>query len=352
MLPRLARPTPTSRARIGGLLTGLVAVGALTACGGSESEEGSAAGSEEPLVVYVGRDEELVGPLLDQFTEETGIEVDARYAGTTDHLALLLEEGEQTPADVFLSQDAGALGALSAAGTARELPAEITDAVMADFTSSDDTWVGVTGRARVIAYNGETLEESQVPTTVAAVTDEEWRGRVGVAPGNASFQAFVTGFRAAEGDDAAAAWLEALAANEPQTFEGNSDVLEAIENGVVDLGLINHYYAYQLAGEIGEENVATELVFPEAGDPGALVNVTGAAVLSDHPDAEEFVAYLVSEEGQRYFVESTYEYPLVEDIEAPEGLPALADLEGPVEDLAELADLETSIALIDEAGLS
>ncbi|GAA4674718.1 extracellular solute-binding protein [Nocardioides nanhaiensis] len=349
---RLSRALP-SRPRVGAAVSGLVALGALTACGGSESaEEGDSAGSGDPLVVYVGRDEELVGPLLEQFGEETGIEVDARYAGTTDHLALLLEEGEQTPADVFLSQDAGALGALSAAGMARDLPAEITDAVLPDFTSTDGSWVGVTGRARVIAYNPEAVEEAEVPTTVAEVTDEQWRGRVGVAPTNASFQAFVTGFRAAEGDDAAGAWLEALAANDPQTFEGNSDVLEALENGVVDLGLINHYYAYQLAGEVGEENVATELVFPEAGDPGALVNVTGAAVLSEHPDAEELVSYLVSEEGQQYFVDSTYEYPLVEGIEAPAGLPALTDLQGPIEDLAELADLETSIALIDEAGLS
>lgn len=348
---RLSRALP-SRPRLGAAVTGLVALGALTACGGSEGAEGESAESGDPLVVYVGRDEELVGPLLEQFTEETGVEVDARYAGTTDHLALLLEEGEQTPADVFLSQDAGALGALSAAGMARDLPAEITDAVLPDFTSSDDTWVGVTGRARVIAYNAEALEESEVPTTVQEVVGEEWSGRVGVAPGNASFQAFVTGFRAAEGDDAAAAWLEDLAANDPQTFEGNSDVLEALENGVVDLGLINHYYVYQLAAEVGEEDIATELVFPEAGDPGALVNVTGAAVLSEHPDAEELLAYLVSEQGQQYFVDSTYEYPLVEGIEAPGGLPALTDLQGPVEDLAELADLETSIALIDEAGLS
>lgn len=318
----------------------------LTACSGDdESDDG-------PLVVYVGRDEELVAPLLDAFTEETGIEVEARYASTPEQLALLLEEGDATPADVFLSQDAGALGALSETGALRELPAEITDAVLPDFTSTDDTWVGVTGRARVIAYNSENLDEADVPTSVADLAGPEWAGRVGLPPGNASFQAFVTGFRAAQGDDAARDWLEAVVANDVQTFEGNGDVLTALESGVIDVGLINHYYVYQLVAETGAEDVVTDLVFPEAGDPGALVNVTGAGVLSEHPDAEAFVSYLVSQDAQTYFVESTFEYPLVDGIAAPDGLPALTEIDGPIEDLAQLDDLEQTLVMLEEVGLS
>lgn len=343
------------------VVAGLAAAGmfsaALTACS-SDDDNGDQGASEdraessEPLVIYVGRDEELVSPLIEQFTEETDIEVEARYAGTTEHLATLLEEGDATPADVFLSQDAGALGALAAEGLLRDLPEDITSTVLSDYTSADDSWVGVTGRARIFAFNPDVLSADEVPDNVAAFTDPEWSGRVAIAPTNASFQAFVTGFRVAEGDDAASAWLEALAANDVQTFEGNGPLLDAVEAGTVDVGLTNHYYYYERAAEVGEENLPLELKFPAAGDPGSLVNVTGAGAISNHPDAEAFISYLVSEAGQTYFVENTGEYPLIEGVEAPEGLPPLDSIDGPVEDLAELADLEATLALIEEAGLS
>ena len=323
----------------------------LSACGsGGDSDD--AAGDDEPLVVYVGRDEELVKPLVEQFTEETGIEVEARYGDSPELAATLLEEGDATPADVFLSQDAGALGAVSAEGMLQDLPAEITGAVLPQYTSTDDTWVGVTGRARVIAYDSQTYSADEVPGTVASFTEPQWEGQVGFPPGNASFQAFVTGFRVAEGDDAARAWLEGIAANDVQSYEKNGLTLAAVNDGTLGIGLINHYYWFQLADEVGAENMRAQLKFADAGDPGALVNVTGAGILSDHPDAEAFVAYLVSEAGQQYFVDETYEYPLAPGIAAPAGLPALDDLQGPDIDLSDLADLATTIAMIQEAGLS
>lgn len=345
------RSVPAVPRHSGGRRTSAVLVALCLAAAGCAEADSAGAEGEDPLVVYVGRDEELVAPLLDQFEAESGIELETRYAETGDLVALLLEEGEETPADVFLSQDAGALGTLAAAGMFSELPSDITGAVDAGFTSTDASWVGVTGRARVFAYNGELLDEAEVPGSVASFTDPEWAGRVGFPPGNASFQSFVTGFRSAEGDDAARDWLEAMVANDAQQFESNGDVLQAIEDGVVDVGLINHYYAYQLAAEVGQENVATRLKFPDAGDPGGLVNVTGAGILSDEPDAEQLVAFLVSDPAQEYFVESTYEYPLVDGVPAPEGLPPLAEIDGPVEDLAELDDLEATVTMLEEVGL-
>lgn len=320
----------------------------LTGCSSSGDDQSD----DEPLVVYVGRDEELVSPLVEQFTKDTGIEVEARYAETPELTATLLEEGDATPADVFLSQDAGALGALSEAGLLSDLDTDLTDKVPASLTSTDGSWVGVTGRARVIAYDSEKLAEADVPDEVADLTDEEWKGRVGFPPGNASFQAFITGFRVSQGDDAAQAWLEGMAANDYQSYEKNSAVLEAVNTGQLDLGLINHYYWFQTAAEVGADQMRARLTFPKAGDPGALVNVTGAGILSDHDDAAAFVEYLLSDEGQRYFVENTYEYPLVEGIDAPEGLPALAELQGPDLDLSDLADLEATVRMIQDAGLS
>lgn len=187
---------------------------------------------------------------------------------------------------------------------------------------------------------------------VEELTDAKWKGKVGLPPGNASFQSFVTGFREAEGDDAAEKWLTGMKDNDTQIFEKNGDVLEAVDKGTIDIGLINHYYLAGYAEEVGEDKVKAKLKFPDAGDPGALVNVTGAAALSDHPGAEELITFLVSEEAQEHFAEETNEYPLVESVDAPEDLPPLEDIDGPIEDLSDLADVETSITMIDEAGLS
>lgn len=344
-------PPQTHTSRMLTALGAGLSVALLSACGsGGGQTPGEAA--EEDLVVYAGRDEELLSPLIDTFTEDTGVEVEVRYAETPELAATLLEEGENSPADVFISQDAGALGALSDEGLLDRLPADITGAVFEDYTSTDETWVGVTGRARVIAYDGEQLEADEVPGTVKELTKPEWKGRVGFPPGNASFQSFITAFRVAEGDDAAAAWLEGMAENDVAKYEKNGLVLEALNEGSLDVGLINHYYWYEKAAEVGADKMRAQLKFADAGDPGALVNVTGAGIMSDHPDAETLVKYLVSEAGQKYFVENTFEYPLVEGVAAPEGLPPLEQLKGPDVDLADLADLETTIRMIDEAGLS
>lgn len=331
------------------LLTPVLATAlTLGACGASDS------GDEEdgPLVVYVGRDEELVSPLIEQFTEDTGVEVEARYADTPQLAATLLEEGEASPAHVFLSQDAGALGALSAEGMLEPLDDSITSRVPADLTSTDDSWVGVTGRARVIVYDGEELDADEVPDSVTDLVEPAWEGRVGFPPGNASFQSFVTGFRVDRGDAAAQDWLDGMVDNSYESYQSNGDVLEAVNTGQLDLGLINHYYWFRTADEVGADQMRAQLKFPEAGDPGALVNVTGAGIVSEHPDAATFVDYLVSDAGQTYFVDNTFEYPLVDGIPAPDGLPALADLQGPDIDLSDLADLETTIAMIQDAGLT
>lgn len=347
--------------RLPALGAALVAVAlSVSACSGTTSSgastpaaEPSAVESDQKLVLYSGRNEELVGPLVEKFTAETGIEVEARYGSTGEMSALLLEEGEATPAQVFLSQDAGALGALTGAGLASTLPAEITDTVPAGFTSTDDSWVGVTGRARVIAYDGEQLQAADVPGQVSALVEPAWAGQVAFAPGNASMQSFVTALRVIEGEEAADAWVSGIAANDPVLTEGNDDSLELVNNGESKLALINHYYWYAAADEIGADQMRAQLKFLP-GDPGGIVNVTGAAVLAGSagdPDALAFVEYLVSEQGQQYFVDETYEYPLRPGIDAPEGLPALDTLVNPDLDLSDLESLEATQELLAEHGL-
>src|SRR5690606_2406026 len=191
------------------------------------------------FVLYAGRDETLIQPLIEQFEAETDITVEVRYAGTTELAVLLQEEGSATPADVFLSQDAGALGSVGKAGLAATLPPSIADAVPSEFTSTDASWVGVTGRARVIVYDSEQLAADEVPSSVLELTDPAWEGRVAIPPTNASFQSFVTALRVLEGEDAARQWLEGMVANGSPVYEKNGAILEAVQAGEVPLGLIN-----------------------------------------------------------------------------------------------------------------
>ena len=333
----------------------LTAALTLSACGGG-SESGSSAGGEstDSFTLYTGRDEELLAPLVEAYSEETGVEIDVRYGNSAEMAAQLLEEGEGTPADVFYSQEVGAIGALAKAELLGELPQDVVDRADERFRPAEGTdWVGVTGRSRVIVYNPELVDEA--PDGVLDLTDPTYADQVAWVPGNAGFQAFVTGFRVSQGEDAAQAWLEEMDANGAVVYEGNSEVLEAVEAGDQAIGLINHYYWARQAPEVGGvDNMASTLVFPSGDDPGGLVNATAAGVTAkgeDNQAAQDFVAYLLSEEGQQFFVDETYEYPVVEGIEDPEGVPALDDLEGPQVDLADLDSIEETQALLTRVGL-
>ena len=228
----------------------LTALIALTGCAPSTQ-----AIDQDSIVVYAGRDEELVQPLIEMFEKETGIQVEVRYAGSAELAAQLLEEGANSPADVFFAQDAGALGAVSKAGLFTKLPSDIYDLVPSAYSAQDGMWVGVSGRVRVLNYNPNTVTE--LPASVFDLADPIWKGRVAIAPSNASFQAFVTAMRVVEGDEKTLEWLTAMKQN-AVIFEKNGAILEAVEAGQVDVGLINHYYWYALAQEQGAANMKSK----------------------------------------------------------------------------------------------
>jgi iron(III) transport system substrate-binding protein len=305
------------------------------------------------LVVYSGRNEGLVGPLIEEATSDLGIDIEVRYAGTSELAATVLEEGENSPADVFFSQDAGALGALAKAGLLAPLPEDLLAEVDERFRSSEGLWVGVSGRARVLVYNTDTVDPATLPTSVQALTDEVWAEQVGWAPTNASFQTFVTAFRLLEGDDAARAWLEAMRDNGTVAFEGNADVVRAVAAGELSVGLVNHYYKYEIEREEGTE-LPVENHFFVAGDVGSLVNVAGTAILATADNAEQadaFVRYLLSEKAQTYFAEQTAEYPLAAEVEPAFELQPLEEIAGPEIDLNDLDDLEGTVELLTEVGV-
>ena len=313
--------------------------------------EDAAVTTDEPLTVYSGRNEELVGQVFADFTAATGIEVNVRYGDTAELAITILEEGDASPADLYFAQDAGALGALEAQGTFVTLPDDIQELVDANFRAPSGAWTGISGRARVLAYNTDTLSEDEVPDSVLDLTDPQWSGRIGWAPTNGSFQAFVTALRITEGEDAARDWLEGIIANDPVAFENNTGLVEGVSRGEADLGLTNHYYLFRFLAEDPDFNVDNHYL---PGDIGGLVNIAGIGVLqtSDQQDAAlELVRYLLGEDTQNYFgqVTDALEFPLRDGIDAPD-LPTLAELDPPAVDLSRLEDLQGTLALLQEVG--
>ena len=329
-----------------GLAAATLALPLLAACGGGSSDS-----ADGPLTVYSGRSEELVGPLFAQFTEQTGIQVEARYGDTAELAAQLIEEGDASPAQVYFAQDAGALGAIDAAGLFVPLPASVATLVPEAYRAPNGSWTGVTGRARVIAYDPEQVPAADVPQSVFDLTDPKWRGQVAIAPTNASFQAFVTAMRVSQGDDVTKQWLEGLVANDVQIYEKNGLILDAVDTGQAQLGLINHYYWYEKAAEVGADAMRAQIAFAKPDDPGSLVNVAGVGMLADTPNATKFVEWLLSPQTQQWFVENTWEYPLLPSVAAAEGLPPLDTLRGPDVPLAELADLPGTLVMLEDVGL-
>jgi len=314
-------------------------------CGGDEAAGG-------PLTVYSGREEELVAPLFEKFTDATGVDVEVRYGDSAELAATIAEEGDNSPADVFFAQDPGSLGAVDP--QLEELPQATLDRVAARFRDAEGRWVGTSGRTRVLAYNTDRVQESDLPASVLELTRPEWKGRVGVAPTNASFQAFVTAMRLSLGDERTREWLEALRANGAKTYEKNLPIVEAVVAVEVDVGLGNHYYLALVKEEQPDAPVANHLF--EAGDPGTLVSVAGAGVLAStdqRDDAEAFVEFLLSEDAQRFYVDQAEEneYPLVAGIDPPAGLVPLDEIQGPdVELTAFGAELESTVELLRETG--
>lgn len=305
--------------------------------------------AEGPLVIYSGRGEELVQPLIDQFSDESGIEVEVRYGESPELAATLLEEGENTGADVFYAQDPASLGSVREMLTG--LPAEITDQVDPRFSDRDSRWVGTSGRVRTFIYNTGT--DIEPPQTIDEVTDPRWAGQLGVAPTNGSFLAFVAAMISERGEEATLQWLMALAENDPTDYPGNSPIVAATDAGEIQAGLVNHYYIHRLRAEGAGQNA--ENWFIPAGDVGSLVMPAGVGVIegTDVPDAaQQFVEFLLTPEAQEYFATETFEFPVIEGVPAAEGLPALSEIESPDIDLSGLADLlDDATRLVTEAGL-
>jgi iron(III) transport system substrate-binding protein len=304
------------------------------------------------LTIYSGRSESLVGALIPKIEAATGLKLDVRYGNTAELAAQILEEGKNTPAGLFFAQDAGALGALAKAELFTTLPAETLEKVDPRFHADNGTWIGLSGRERVLVYNPEVTDPATLPTSILDLPTAELGGPIGWAPSNASFQSFVTALRLTEGEDAARAWLEGIIATEPVSFEGNAPQIDAVANQEIAVGLVNHYYLYQARKETPDIN-AENYIFPN-GDLGALINIAGAGIIASGDQQAAAAAaldYLLGVEAQTFFATETSEYPLADNVPAIADLTPLAELQTPDIDLSNLDDLEGTLALLTDLSL-
>lgn len=333
----------------------LVLVLVVAACSNGGGETTPTVGATDELILYSGRNENFVRPVVDAFTAATGITVRVRYGdGTSDLASTILNEGETTNADLFWSQDAAWIGAVGDRGLLADLPDEILNLVDPAYRDADGQWVGVTGRSRVFVYNPDLVSEDELPSSVNELTGPRWHGRVAIAPGNASFVSFVSAMEMVEGADGTLTWLEGMAANNSPTYAGNGAILNAVAAGDVAAGLINHYYLLQMEASQGDVAAVNHFLAP--GDMGSLVMATGVGVLepsNNKTAAIEFIKFLLSSESQRHFAENLFEYGLIEGAPTPTGQKALVDLQGPAINQSDLADyLNSAVTLITRAGLN
>ena len=310
------------------------------ACGGSSTIpnelEGAAAGifdsdcsesTGEEITIYSGRSEDLIQPVLDAFECQSGTSVVTNFGDPTDLALQLVEEGDRTPADVFLSKSPGAVGFLRNEGVLSSLSGDVTSLVDDANVGGDDSWVGITGRQRVLVYNVDLVDEADLPTSVLDLTDERFRGQVAIPATNGSFQDWFTVFRAQQGDDVAATWLEDMVANDAIVTESNRPTVDAVGRGEFQFGLVNHYYNFQELEAIGADHRAENHNFA-ADDIGSLVIVTAAGITSTSDnvsESEQLITFMLDEASQSFFTNDSLEYPLAAGVEPAAVLPALGD---------------------------
>ena len=301
------------------------------------------------LVIYSGRSQVLVGGLVETFEKKTGIKVEVRYEKSTQTLAnRIATEGKQTEADLFFAQDSGYLGALASKGLLSSLPAELVGKVPAIHREKEGRWVATSGRARVLVYDPKTVKVDDLPKSLEELADVKWKGKLGWAPGNASFQAHVSALRHLWGEEKTRTWMsDVVKSAEPKIYPKNSPQVRGVSNGEIQVGWVNHYYLHKLKAA-NPDLSAANYSFSADNDAGNLMMLSGIGVLSASDNVEaatQFVAFLLEKEQQSYFTNQVFEYPVLTDVALN---PALPDIRAKLVqiDQTHLADLAPTLQLL------
>lgn len=321
-----------------------------TSCGDSDGD----AGERGSVTVYSGRTENLMLPIFEAFEKDTGIDVRLRSGDSTDLALLLAEEGDRTEADVFLSRSPGPVGFLEQQGLLGTLDEGTLDLVSEENRAAAGTWVGFSGRKRVLVYNVDEVDVDELPSSVFELTDPRYEDRVALPATNGSFEDWFTVFRFTEGDEVATQWLDDMVANGATYYPNNRAIVEAAGRGEVELGLVNHYYNFQEVAARGDDHRAMNHDFADD-DIGSLLIITAATIMASSDDedlATELIEYLLSEKAQTYFAGETFEYPLAAGVEPAQDLPPLTALEVGAVDFDELGGgFEDTERIIRESGI-
>jgi iron(III) transport system substrate-binding protein len=342
--------------RIRGLAAAtLAAAGLVTlaACGGSG---GSGAQS---ITLYNGQHVQTAQNLVAAFEAATGISVSIR-SNDEDTLAdQITTEGSHSPADVFLTENSPPLESLQAKGLLATVQPATLARAPARFSSPQGDWVGVSARVSVLIYNPSLISANQLPTKVSQLADPQYRGKLALAPQETDFQPIVTSYLHAYGQPATLSWLKAIQANASgHVYPDNETIASQVNRGAVAFGIVNQYYWWRMRAEIGASSTHSKIAYFAPGDPGYVIDVSGAAVLKSSAHqaaAQKFLAFLVSKQGQEIIADPSksisYEYPIASGVttQAPET--PFSQLRPYPITIAELGDGSTAIALMREAGL-
>ncbi len=334
---------------------GLLAA-SLAACGAPSGASGSVSSSNE-LTIYNGQHEQTTQALVSGFEKQTGIKVTIRSDDEDVLVQQIEQEGARSPADVVYTENSPALERLQDSHLLAPVAAATLGAVPSRDSSPSGDWVGVSGRVSVLVYNTAKLSPGQLPTSVLQLASPQWKGKLGLAPQETDFQPIITSIAKAHGTAAALAWLKAVKANAgSDVYPDNETLTSKVNSGQVEIGIINHYYWYRLRAQIGAAGMHSALHYFAPGDPGYVVDVSGAGVLASSTHraaAQKFLAFLASAAGQRIIAQSdSFEYPLRPGVAAAPGLTPLAQLRPDTSDsLANLGDGSGALSLLQQAQL-
>jgi iron(III) transport system substrate-binding protein len=307
------------------------------------------------LVIYSGRAEPLLQPVIDAFKAKyPSVEVLLKAGSNSELANALIEEQANPQADVFITTELFTVQSLAQQGVFQSYLPDGADQLPAEFIGADNLWTGLTRRARVIMYNADLVSQEELPTSILDLTDPKWKGQIAAAGStNGSMQAQIAALRQLIGEEETQAWLNGLITNEVTFFGGHTDVRKAVGAGEFKLGLVNHYYYYLQKAE--GSNVG--IIFPDQGEGqiGLITNATAAAVVNGAPHvdaAQAFMDFLVSPEGQKLFAEQNYEYPLLPGVDLHPDVQPLDEFRFADVNVVEAAqDFEATFDLMETVGL-
>ncbi|MFT7623888.1 MAG: iron(III) transport system substrate-binding protein, partial [Myxococcota bacterium] len=302
------------------------------------------------LRVASGRKESLVGPLFTAFTAKTGIKVEVDYNKTPALAMQLITEGKDSPADVFYAQESGYLGAMAKAGLLAEVPADILAQVRPELEGGQKHWLAVSGRARVLVYDPAKVTAADLPKSLKDLTGERWKGKLGWAPTNGSFQAHISALRHQWGEAETETWLRAIAANDVRSGKNNSALVKDVARGAIEAGLVNHYYSHKLklTDKVKIHSFA-------ANNGSNVVMISGIGVLghSQKKDAvAKLLAFLISEDAQKLLSQDNFEYPARKGMRVHADVAPLSELKMTPVKQEHLTDAGPTLKLLQKVGLN